>query len=115
MVGRSNVAKALKRIQDAIGEWHDWLCLGEEAEAALGQDAPELTAALQGEIERHLAAALKTTQSMRGRFLGEWMAATNHLANGHPSAAPVGDHRDRFRPTIGLKIMSDDWCILHCR
>jgi CHAD domain-containing protein len=73
--GDSNVAKALKRIQDAIGEWHDWLCLGEEAQAALGQDAPELTAAFQGEIERHLAAALKTTQSMRGRLLGEWMAA----------------------------------------
>jgi CHAD domain-containing protein len=71
----SSVAKALKRIQDAIGEWHDWLCLGEELQEALGQDAPELTAAFQGEIERHFAAALKTTQSMRGRLLGEWMAA----------------------------------------
>src|SRR3984885_10493134 len=37
----SSVAKALKRIQDAIGEWHDWLCLGEELQEALGQDAPE--------------------------------------------------------------------------
>jgi CHAD domain-containing protein len=73
--GESGVAKALKRVQDAIGEWHDWLCLGEEARAALGQDAPELTAAFSGEIERHFAAALKTTQSMRGRLLGEWMAA----------------------------------------
>ena len=90
--GGSNVAKALKRIQDAIGEWHDWLCLGEEAEAALGQDAPELTAALQGEIERHLAAALKTTQSMRGRLLGEWMASESP-AKRPPAAAPVGDQR----------------------
>ena len=80
----SSVAKALKRIQDAIGEWHDWLCLGEEAKAALGQDAPELTAAFRGEIERHFAAAMKTTQSMRGRLLGEWMAS-NHRANGHPA------------------------------
>ena len=39
----SSVAKALKRVQDAIGEWHDWLCLREEAEAALGKDAPDLT------------------------------------------------------------------------
>ncbi len=34
----SSVAKALKRIQDAIGDWHDWLCLAEEAKTALGQD-----------------------------------------------------------------------------
>ena len=73
--GASSVAEALKRIQDSIGEWHDWLCLGEEAQAALGQDAPELTSAFRGEIERHFAAALKTTQSLRGRLLGEWMAA----------------------------------------
>jgi CHAD domain-containing protein len=73
--GDSSVAKALKRVQDAIGEWHDWLCLGEEAKAALGQDAPELTAAFTREIERHFAEAVKTTQSMRGQLLGEWMAA----------------------------------------
>ena len=36
----SSVAKALKRIQDAIGDWHDWQCLCEEAETALGKDAP---------------------------------------------------------------------------
>jgi hypothetical protein len=34
-----------------------------------------LAAAFQRQIERHFAAALKTTQSMRGRLLGEWMAA----------------------------------------
>ncbi len=88
----SSVAKALKRIQDAIGEWHDWLCLGEELQEALGQDAPELTAAFQREIERHFAAALKTTQSMRGRLLGEWMAAESP-ANGHPVAVTLGDPR----------------------
>lgn len=88
----SSVAKALKQVQDAIGEWHDWLCLGEEAKAALGQDAPELTAALRGEIERHFAAALETTQSTRGRLLGEWMAAQppgKHL----PTALTLGDRR----------------------
>ena len=88
----SSVAKALKRIQDSIGEWHDWLCLGEEAEAALGQDAPELTAALQGEIERHFAAALKTTQSMRGRLLGEWMASESP-AKRPPGRVALNDQR----------------------
>jgi CHAD domain-containing protein len=86
----SSVAKALKRIQDAIGEWHDWLCLGEEAQAALGQDAPELTAAFQREIERHFGAALKTTQSLRGRLLGEWMAAELPRKRPTGTAAPGG-------------------------
>jgi CHAD domain-containing protein len=76
------VAKALKRIQDAIGDWHDWLCLAQEAKAALGQDAPELSACFQQEVERHFAVGMKTTQSMRGRLLGEWMAGRSKQA-GH--------------------------------
>jgi CHAD domain-containing protein len=67
----SSVAKALKRIQDAIGNWHDWLCL---AQAAKDQDAVELTAALDREVERHFATAMKTVETMRARLLGEWMA-----------------------------------------
>jgi CHAD domain-containing protein len=90
--GNSSVAKALKRVQDAIGEWHDWLCLGEEAKAALGQDAPELTAAIRDEIDRHFAAAVKTTQSMRGRLLGEWMAAKS-LGKRPPAAVEPRERR----------------------
>ncbi len=88
--GESSVAKALKRIQDAIGEWHDWLCLGEELQEALGQDAPELTAAFRDETERHFAAALKTTQSMRGRLLGEWMAVESPGKRPPGRAVPGG-------------------------
>jgi CHAD domain-containing protein len=68
----SSVAKALKRIQDTIGDWHDWQCLAQEAR---DQNAPELTAALDHMVERRFAMALKTTESMRGQLLGEWMAA----------------------------------------
>jgi CHAD domain-containing protein len=71
----SSVAKALKRIQDAIGNWHDWLCLQEEARAAREDDAAELTAFLQHEVERHFAVAMKTTQTLRGRLVGEWLAS----------------------------------------
>jgi CHAD domain-containing protein len=88
----SGVAKALKRVQDAIGEWHDWLCLGEEAKAALGQDAPELTAAFRVEIERNFAAAMETTLSIRGRLLGEWMAAQSP-AKRPPTAVTLADRR----------------------
>ncbi len=70
----SSVAKALKRIQDAIGDWHDWQCLLEEARTALEKDAPDLSAHLEREVDRHFAAAMKTTQTMRARLLGEWMA-----------------------------------------
>ncbi len=70
------VAKALKRIQDAIGEWHDWLCLSQEAKSALGDGAPDLTRAFEHEVERHFAAAMKTTQTIRARLTGEWMDTT---------------------------------------
>jgi CHAD domain-containing protein len=72
---QGEVATALKRIQDAIGEWHDWLCLWQEAKSALGEDAPGLTDAFEREVERHFAAAMKTTQTMRARLTGEWMAS----------------------------------------
>ena len=111
----SSVAKALKRVQDAIGEWHDWLCLGEEAKAALGQDAPELTAAFRGEIERHFAAAVKTTQSIRGRLLGEWMACqiawktpTHRSDAGRPAASLPANNplEDNVREVVYLALQT---------
>lgn len=71
----SSVAKALKSIQDAIGDWHDWVCLSQEAGAALDKGATELTASLEREVDGHFSEALRTTQAIRGRLLGEWMAA----------------------------------------
>ena len=94
------MAKALKRVQDAIGDWHDWLCLAEEAKAALGQDAPELTAAFRREVERHFAAAMKTTQTMRGRLLGEWMASSQPPAKRPPAAVTIA------RPAASLPASS---------
>jgi murein L,D-transpeptidase YcbB/YkuD len=98
----SNVAKALKRVQDAIGEWHDWLCLAEDAKVAMGQHAPELTAALRRQVERHFAAAMKTTESLRGQLSGEWMASGGSKAISPPPAkrppatAAIGDRRIAF-------------------
>ena len=89
----SSVAKALKRVQDAIGEWHDWQCLLEEAATALGKDAPELSAHLEREVERHFAAAMKTTQSMRARLSGEWMALNKPPAKRPPTSVTIRDTR----------------------
>jgi CHAD domain-containing protein len=82
----SGVAKALKRIQDAIGEWHDWLCLAEEAKTALGEDAPELRAALEREVEHLFTAAMDTILNLRGRLVGEW-TAMNPPSRKRPTAA----------------------------
>jgi CHAD domain-containing protein len=89
----STVAKALKRVQDAIGEWHDWQGLLEEAGTALGKDAPELSAHLEREVERHFAAAMKTTQTMRARLLGEWMALSKPSAKRPPAPVTIRDSR----------------------
>jgi CHAD domain-containing protein len=88
--GDHSVAKALKQIQDAIGDWHDWLCLARDAKGATDQDAAELTTALGGEVELHFAAAMKTTQSLRAMLLGEWMAT---LHKQPPAAVGIGAQR----------------------
>jgi CHAD domain-containing protein len=89
----SSVAKALKRVQDAIGEWHDWLCLSEEAGTALGKNAPDLSAHLEREVNRHFAAAMKTTQTMRARLSGEWMALSKPPAKRPVTSVHLSDRR----------------------
>jgi CHAD domain-containing protein len=69
------VGKALKKLQDEIGDWHDWLVLADEAHAALGEDAAELTGLIEAKREEHFVAALKTAATLRGRLMGEWLAA----------------------------------------
>ncbi len=69
------VGKALRKLQDEIGNWHDWLVLAEEAHAALGHEATELFGLVEAERERHFVAAMKTAAKLRGRLMGEWLAA----------------------------------------
>jgi CHAD domain-containing protein len=89
----SSVAKALKRVQDAIGAWHDWQCLLEETATALGKDASDLSAHLEREVERHFAAAMKTTQTMRARLSGEWMALSTPPAKRPVASVRLSDSR----------------------
>jgi CHAD domain-containing protein len=91
----SSVAKALKRVQDAIGEWHDWLCLSHEVDAALGKDAPELTASIGREVQRHFTEAMRTTSTMRGRLVGEWIAS-------HGKRPPASVRADETRVASGF-------------
>jgi CHAD domain-containing protein len=80
------VGKVLKRLQDEIGDWHDWLVLAEEARAAfhpehdaaqLAQAAgegSELIALLDSERNQHYLKATRTAARLRGRLMGEWQA-----------------------------------------
>ena len=68
------VGKALKRLQDEIGDWHDWLVLADEAHQALGDQGVELTALIEAQRDKHYAQALEITERMRGRLMGELQA-----------------------------------------
>lgn len=68
------VAKALKRIQDEIGGWHDLDALTLEARQALGNQSAELRDKLHQEAERKLQSAIASTEKMRRILLGERLA-----------------------------------------
>jgi CHAD domain-containing protein len=70
------VGKSLKKLQDEIGDWHDWLVLADEAHAALGDRAVELTGLVEGERDQHFDAAMQTAAKLRGRLMGEWLAGS---------------------------------------
>jgi len=70
------VGASLKKLQDEIGNWHDWLVLAEEARTALGDEAEELIGLLDAEREEHFVKAMKTAAKLRGRLMGEWLAAS---------------------------------------
>lgn len=70
------VGAALKKLQDEIGDWHDWLVLAEEAHAALGDRATELIGLLEAERDKHFVGAMKTAARLRGRLMGEWQAVS---------------------------------------
>lgn len=62
------IALQLKRLQDAIGLWHDWLALADEARAAVEPSSP-LLRRLETLRDRHYRVALRTAQQMRLRLL----------------------------------------------
>ena len=90
------VGETLKKLQDEIGDWHDWLVLAEEAHAALGDQATELIALVEGEREQHFVAAMKMAAKLRGRLMGEWLAVSRRpvaRAGGAVRKDPAGTMR----------------------
>jgi CHAD domain-containing protein len=74
------MAKAIKRVQDAIGDWHDWVVVAEEAHEALGKDGALLQADLEARAQHAYERALHITSTAGRRFSGEWQALRSRRA-----------------------------------
>jgi CHAD domain-containing protein len=72
------VGKALKSLQDEIGDWHDWLMLAEEAYKYLDADGATLTGEIEHMRDTHFEMAMEMEQKMRGRLIGEGLYSTGH-------------------------------------
>lgn len=68
------IGKALKKLQDEIGDWHDWLMLTDEAYKYLDENGRELTAEIQRRRDLHFEMAMEVERKMRGRLIGEGLA-----------------------------------------
>jgi CHAD domain-containing protein len=68
------VSRALKKIQDTIGDWHDLDALCLEAQQALAGEGNELRDLLHDCAEAKLQEAIIATERMRRRLLGERLA-----------------------------------------
>lgn len=86
--GAKVVGGALKKLQDEIGDWHDWVMLAEEAHSALGDQADELIARIETERDQHYSSAMKMAGRLRGRLMGEWLSRTRPF--GTPRTARPG-------------------------
>jgi len=65
-------AKRLKRVQDAIGVWHDWLVLAEEARDAAGGRQTELVKRVEACRDRQFGSAMKAAGCVRQDLMEEW-------------------------------------------
>ncbi|MGA8528067.1 MAG: CHAD domain-containing protein [Acidobacteriaceae bacterium] len=87
------IGATLKKLQDEIGDWHDWLVLAEEAHSALGDRATELIDLLEAEREKHFVAAIKMAAKLRGRLMGEWQAVARRPAQRATSSRVSGQRQ----------------------
>ncbi len=87
------VGKALKKLQDAISDWHDWLMLGDEAHRVLGRNRAGLTGEIERVRDRSYESAMSVAGKMRGRLMGEWLA-------GRPSGRSSGRHELHREPRL---------------
>ncbi len=69
------IAKTIKRVQDAIGKWHDWEIVAGEAREALGNAGEALQSDLLARAQWAYERAMHTVATINRRLVGEWRAA----------------------------------------
>lgn len=74
------IGENIKQIQDAIGDWHDWLALTEEAQIALKEKEADLVKHLEEQVATAYEEALNTTEKLKSRLLQQ----AQHLGNARP-------------------------------
>lgn len=84
-------AAALKRMTGALGEWHDWQILAQEADHAELKDAATY---LHIQTNRSLERALKLCRQSIARLLGRG------TINPTPHPAPVAEHLPPRKPVV---------------
>jgi hypothetical protein len=75
-------------VQDAIGDWHDWEVVAQEAREALGDDGAALQNELEARAQRAYHRALRVTTTMGRRFVGEWRASPPRRARSPRVTSP---------------------------
>jgi CHAD domain-containing protein len=65
------VVAALKRVQDAIGEWHDWLTLSNTAQEAIPNPASPLLAAIRAYRRSKFNEALRVVTEVKQQLLNK--------------------------------------------
>lgn len=85
-------AKTVKRVQDAIGQWHDWMVLANEAQQALGDEGVILHAELEHRVQRAYERALRVTAKTGREVLGEWCDSLS-LRRARPSRSSARTRR----------------------
>jgi CHAD domain-containing protein len=91
--GAATAVAQLKRVQDAIGAWHDWLTLAERAGRVVHEtDAPAFVAALRARIDSKLARAVTVTINV-GRRLLTLRPTGAHRGTRSMTSPPAGAQR----------------------
>jgi CHAD domain-containing protein len=89
MAGRDveaeRIVKRLKRVQDAIGEWHDWVTLSATAVKVLGKDSSPLISAIRTNSRSKFLNAVRIADETKRTLLAKQDAGT---ARKPPQARP---------------------------
>jgi CHAD domain-containing protein len=79
------VITELKRIQDSIGQWHDWVALTEVAEQVIEDSNSPLLSALRTQRRSKFIGALRTTYEAKQRLMGGSPHPSKKAARSEPA------------------------------